>query len=61
MARSAEDIIKEQFGHLLFQLSITQSRLEEALEKNKVLVDEANKTKEASKPAKNLEEPKVSK
>lgn len=55
MARSVEDILREQLGNLLLQLSIVQSQLEVALEKNQVLVKEREAMAEASKPAKKVE------
>ena len=51
MARSVEDILKEQLGNLLLQLSIVQARLEAVAEQNATLVAE----KEAQKLSKEVE------
>ena len=44
MARSVEDILKEQLGNLLLQLSILQSKVEQLEEVNVKLLKEAKAT-----------------
>jgi len=49
MARTVEDILKEQLGNLLLQLSITQSQVEGLREANLKLQAELEKFKEEAK------------
>ncbi len=37
MARTVEQIIREQLGHLMAQLAVNEARLETALEENEAL------------------------
>ena len=55
MARSIEEILKEQLGNLLLQLSILQSKVEELQEDNARL----KAYQEGAKEEKKVEEPNV--
>ena len=52
MARSVEDILKEQLGNLLLQLSITQSQVEGLREANLKLQDQLKEIKSEAEKAK---------
>lgn len=54
MARTAEDIIKEQLGNLLLQLSVVQSQAESLMEKNKELTVALEEIKQGAKEEKKV-------
>jgi len=54
MARNVEEIIKEQMGNMMLQLSIVQSQLETEREAHEKLKAEVERSKEAAKPMKEV-------
>ena len=56
MARKVDDILRDQLGNLLLQLSIVQSQVETLIEKNQQLEAQLKEVKAEAKSVEKVEE-----